>query len=166
LSERARVGRRALLCLALTVAVCAGCGYSARSMFRRDIRTVYVAGFDNRTFRRGLEVPLTRAVQAEIALRPGLRPAARQEADSVLSGELVSFEEKTQVKGEADEVLLTRVSVKVRFRWRDRLTGADIVPPQTVKESVRIAPEAERNISDYALRQVAKRVVEKMEASW
>ena len=49
--------RMAALVLVVIVCASAGCvGYRARSVFREDIRTVYVAGFDNQTFRRGLEV--------------------------------------------------------------------------------------------------------------
>ncbi len=115
-----------------------GCGYTSSSLLRDDIRTVYVEFFDNATFRREHEVALTKAVVEEIKLRTPLILAPRDEADSVLGGQIVDFEEQTHVKTETDEVLLTRARVKVQFRWLDRLTGAEIVPEQTVEEMAQV----------------------------
>ncbi len=151
----------------LALAALAGCfGYRAESLFRPDIRTVYVEAFDNGTFRRGLEVPLTRAVADEIRLRTPLVLAPREEADSVLSGELVEFSESTQVKTEDDRILLNRVTAEVRFRWRDRLTGRDIVPEQTVQESVRIAESLEETLFGLVFEETAQRIVERMQEPW
>ena len=111
-----------------------GCGYTSSSLLRDDIRTVYVEFFDNATFRREHEVALTKAVVEEIKLRTPLILAPRDEADSVLGGQIVDFEEQTHVKTETDEVLLTRARVKVQFRWLDRLTGAE----QTVEEMAQV----------------------------
>ncbi len=174
---------RKLLCAAALVAL-AGCGYQAGGLFRDDIRTVYVAGFDNKTFRRGLEVGLTRAVVDEIKLRTPLLFAPREEADSVLSGELVAASQEASIKSERDRILLENMSVRVRFRWRDRLTGEDIVPEQTVSESTRlptqlteagvgiggpaIAADLVRQEAAFepVLREVAQRIVEKMQRGW
>jgi hypothetical protein len=173
---------RALLCvLALGAAACGGCGYAASDLIRSDIKTVYVQFFDNTTFRRGLEVPLTRAVVDEIKLRTPLLFAPRDEADSILSGELVDVAESTRVRSRTDQVLIRHVTVKVRFRWRDRLTGADIVPEQVVSESVRVAPsvtdtataepvdplvQREASSFDLVFQEAARRLVEKMEKPW
>lgn len=161
-----------------------GCGYRAGGLFREDIRTVYVAGFDNTTFRRGLEVPLTRAITEEIRLRTPLLFASRDEADSILSGELMGADEDARIKSERGTILLQEATVKVRFRWRDRLTGADIVPEQTIVESSRVAtPAAELGVGvggkavpadlipqetsfELALQEAAQRVVEHMQANW
>ncbi len=171
----------ALVVLLLAV----GCwGYRAGNLFREDIRTIYVEGFDNRTFRRGLEVPLTRAVMKEIKLRTPLLPAARDQADSILTGELVDVTEHTRVKAERGTILLQRVSLEVRYWWRDRLTGADLVEPRTIVESTQVVtPAVELGAGvdgdpvpadlvpqeapfEVPIRELAQRLVESMEANW
>jgi len=162
------MAKRLALALLLAMAVAsAGCrGYTAGGLFPPHIRTIYLAEFDNATFRRGLEVHLKRAVEEEIKLRTPLRFAPRDEADSILSAELVDFNLRTQVETVKDETLLTRVSAKVRFRWRDRRAMVDLVPEEIVVESVRIAPALEDTLHDYLFQQVAKRVVERMQEPW
>ena len=99
-----------------------------------------------------------------------------QEADSVLSGTIVGADVTTVVKNAKDVVLLQRAHVRVHFRWRDRLTGRDIVPEQDVAESARTAAPGGGGIFetspeqpvmfDLALREAARRIVENMEQSW
>jgi hypothetical protein len=160
-----------------------GCGYHAQTLFRDDIRTVYVEAFDNMTYRRGLEVLLSRAVLEELRLRTPLVFAPRDEADSVLSGALLEAGESTRVETETGMVVLQDVSVRARFSWQDRLSGAAIVPPQEVRASVREVPAAIDSGEDAgavvaadqvrveasfeaALRRLAERLVERMEANW
>jgi len=168
-----------LACIALY-----GCGYHAGALFRDDIRTIYVQGFDNQTFRRGLEASLTRAVCEEIKLRTPFIFAPRDEADSILSGKILDVQEKTKVESERGRVLVRGVSLTVLFRWRDRLTGADITPEQTIDESARLRTGvAETGVGvggeaaaadlvpqetsyDAVFQQIAQRIVENMQKSW
>ena len=154
------------LALALSCALLAGCNYSTHTLLREDIQTINVTVFDNTTWRRGLEVELTRAVVNEVKLRTRLRLAPPQEAESTLEGELLSYSENSVVKDEDDEVLLKRATVKVRFRWVDNLTGRDIVPWQTVSESKLVALSRSDPLADTVFREAAQRVVEKMEREW
>jgi len=168
--------RRAILLLCLIAPALAGCGWYRFSLFRDDIRSVYVEFLGNDTFRRRLEVPLTRYVVGEIKLRTPFVFAPRDEADSVLSGTIVGADVSTPVKDEDNRVLLQRATVRVRFQWRDRLTGRDIVPERTVQESARTPVMLEEGIFednpeqtaifDLALREAARRIVESMEQSW
>jgi ABC-type amino acid transport substrate-binding protein len=175
--HRTTLAAALLLCLAT-----AGCGrsftipwlgyradvpeapYASESLYPAGIDTVYVQGFDNVTWRQGLEVDLTRAIAREITQKTSLRLAARDRADSILSGRLVEFEESAEVRNTEDRILLKEVRLTVEFRWRDRLTGADIVPPRTVSESVRTTPA---EITDgYTFQEVAQRVAQAMESDW
>jgi hypothetical protein len=164
LSAAQRCGVVAVLAAA---SLACGCrGYSPDTLFRPDIRTVQIRVFDNKTFWHGREVALTRAVEDEIKLRTPLVLAAPGKADSILSGRLESLNLDTQVRSEDDNVLISRVNAVVSFRWVDRLTGADIVPPQTVHESVRVAWATEENAAATLFQKVAQRVVEQMQAPW
>jgi hypothetical protein len=173
-----QLGLAALLAL---VALCSGCGYGTHSLMREDIKTVHVEFFGNDTYWHGLEVPLTRAIVDEVKLRTPLLLASEKEADSVLSGALVDIDESSNVKDEGNRILIRRLTLKVRFRWRDRLAGVDIVPEQVVTETVQIAPTLEyeavippRDLDSqrqptpfgYAFQRMAQRVVERMEKSW
>jgi hypothetical protein len=170
IGKRGRPGAARCCGIIAAVAVAAlafGCrGYSPDSLFRQDIRTVHIRVFDNKTFWRGYEVGLTRAVENEIKLRTPLVLGRADSADSILSGELVGLDLNTEVKSKQDQVLITRMNAVVRFQWVDRLTGADIVPPQTVSESVRVAWVTGENAADYLFQEVAQRVVEQMQEPW
>jgi hypothetical protein len=160
---------RTRLLVALTVVsavACTGCKYSTASLYREDIKTIYIEGFDNETFRRGLEVPLTRAIAGEVKLRTPFLLAPRNEADSVLSGTLRDVEERTRLRDIDNVVLSTRVRVTVTFRWRDRRAQTDIVPPRTVSESVNVTSAFGEDLFTVVMREVAKRVVEEMQAPW
>ncbi len=165
-SRRGHAAACALLVCAVALTSSCWWGYAPERLFAEDVRTVYVEFFDNATFRRELEVDLTRAVVAQLKLRTPLAFAPREDADSVLSGELLEFTERTKVKTETDRVLKTQVTAKVRFRWTDRRTGTDLVAQQTVSESVRIVEALEGSVSDLVLREVAESVVEAMEEPW
>lgn len=162
----------------------AGCGYRAENLFREDIRTIYVAEFDNETTRRGLEVDLKRALVEELKLRTPFIFASRERADSILSGELTAAGEKALVKAEDGTAVLTGSDVDVRFRWTDTLTGTPIVPEQTVREDLQQAtvmgdtPAAlgsdpvpadliPEDVDFRAtMREAAQRIVERMQRNW
>jgi hypothetical protein len=173
---------RVSLVLVLLVGLAAGCGrsytipwlgyqadvpeapYSASSLYPEGIRTVYIEGFDNTTWRQGLEVDLTRAISRELMKYSSLRLASRDSADSILSGRLVDFEEAPVVKNQDDDILLKQVVLTVEFRWRDRLTGADLVPPRRVSEQVRVTPDS--IASEYTFQELAQRIAQAMEKDW
>ena len=80
--------------LLLPLVLLLGCGYTARSIHLAAVDSVYVPVFDNRTFRRGLEFDLTRAVTTEILHKSDLRIASRNRADTELIGEIVDIDEQ------------------------------------------------------------------------
>ena len=159
---------RRLLWLIIVLACGGGlhCGYSTRSLIREDIGSVYMEVFDNKSFRRGLEKGLSTAVLEELKRHSGLRIADRRSADSILTGELLEVDESVVTKTEADEILLKRITVSVRFRWRDRLTGRDIVPSQTVKGSGRFVSRLGEDPFRSVFQDVAERIVESMHENW
>ena len=168
--------RRAVLLLSLAALALAGCGYGVHVLYRQDIKTIYVEFFGNDTYRRRLEISLTQGVVAEIKLRTPLTFAPRAEADSVLSGTITEADVSTVVKNARANVLLQRAQVQVRFRWRDRLTGRDIVPEQVVAGNALVPVTPVEGIFEgspdqtavfaLALQEVARRIVENMEQSW
>jgi len=154
-----------LVCVAVSVGLC-GCKYSTGNLLRDDIRTVYIPVFKNDTFFRGLEVELTRAVVNEIKLHTRMRIAPRDEADSVIEGELVEFEQRSVIRNEDDEIVLKRLAARVRFRWVDNLTLQDIVPSRTVSETETVAAATAGQVEGDLFRELAKAIVENMAREW
>ena len=152
--------------LAVACTVLPACGYSTSSLLRKDISSVCVPVFDNQTFYRGLETRLTKAVVEEVELHTRLRFAARARADSVLEGELLEYDESVVAKTTMDAILVKKISAKARFRWVDRLTGAPIVRWTEVRESARFAVAIGEPQEERVFRELAQRIVEKMEEPW
>jgi len=158
---------RGLLVLLIgAVAALSGCSYSHNRLLRDDIHTVHIPVFDNKTWRRGLEVELTRAVLDEVKLHTRLLIAAKHDADSTLEGELLEFTTEIITKTEDDVVLLKRITVKAQFRWVDNLTGRDIVPSQTVVETTIVPPLPGESVEEKPFAKLAQRIVERMEKDW
>jgi len=143
-----------------------GCGYSTRSLIRGGIRTVYVPVFENRTYYRGYEVDLTRAVIDEINDFSNLRIAPRDEAESLLVGTLTDVEEDVERKGEDDTIIAKNITISVHIQWRDNRTQSDIIPPQRLRETARFYPLDDPARQDRVFREWAQRIVAKMQGSW
>ena len=112
-----------LTCLALISIV--GCGYqfSGRSeTFPKDVRTVYVETFLNRTRDVGIEHEMTSALRAELYRRGQLQVVDQiEQADAILSGVVRSFDNRVTSVNRRDEVLQyeSTMSVDVTFRRRE-----------------------------------------------
>jgi len=80
-----------VLCL-LTLAGCAG--YSNKSLYPKDVATVYVEMFDNQSFRRGIELELTDAMAKRIESQTPYKIISnRDKADTVISGQIMQAKE-------------------------------------------------------------------------
>lgn len=144
----------------------AGCGYSTGNLLRRDIQSVSVQVFENETWRRGLEVDLTRQLTEEIRLRTPLRIKDEERSDSILTGTLVEFDEDATTQTEDDEILMRTITVTVEFRWVDSLTGRDLVEPVEFTERNTFALARAEPLSQRIFRETAETIVEKMERQW
>lgn len=123
-----------LLCSALTLAgvlVCAACssdprqGYSFRSTFASDIRTIAVPVFSNSSPSPGLEEELTAAVIRELERTPGWLVSQSETADATLTGTIRSAElrrlSSDSVTGLSQEQSL---QITVDFDFRDNRSHA------------------------------------------
>ena len=102
-----------------------GCGYqfAGRSdLFPKDIRSVYVEPFLNRTRDISLQYELATALRSELYRRGELRLVDQaDQADAILSGTVRSFNTLTWSVNQFDEVLQyeTTLIVDVTFRRRE-----------------------------------------------
>jgi len=147
-----------------------GCGYSTARPFRTDIQTIHVEMFQSKEFRRELEFRLTEALVKRIEMDTPYRIAPRRTADALLTGEVVSVENRTF----GDDFDLDRPreigsTVTVRFRLQDMRTGEIIVErPRFVFQTSYIPPVGETFTQGMtrALDGMAEQIVDTMESPW
>ncbi|MFW6456753.1 MAG: LPS assembly lipoprotein LptE [Planctomycetota bacterium] len=155
-----------LVLLAVGTLITTGCGYSSQGLIRDDIQSVAIDVFDNETKYRGLEVELTRRLSEEIRHSTPLDIVPKSEADSILSGVLVDFDQRNETETEKEEVLLRRVMVTVSFQWMDNLTGQDLVSSNEFSQQNFFALSRDEPIAPRVFKNTAEKIVEKMEHSW
>ncbi|MFQ5849387.1 MAG: LPS assembly lipoprotein LptE [Candidatus Binatia bacterium] len=101
-----------------------GCGYqfSGRGQgLPKDVQTVFVAPFVNRTRNVGLDREISSALRSEFHRRGDLRVVSRlEEADSILSGVVRFFETKVVAVNREDEVLQFETELVVDLSLRRR----------------------------------------------
>lgn len=154
---------------ACLVAVMAGCGYRAGGPYRSDIQTVYVDMAGSKEFRRGLEFQLTEALKKRIAMDTPYRLAARQDADTILTTEVLeerqgAFAPDFQSQQPRD-VQLTLV---VRVQWKDVRSGRLLVDQPQLQAADYLPPtgESEALAQERSIDRLAARIVSLMAAEW
>jgi len=149
-------------------------GWTTRSQFRQDVKTVAVPIWRRGTaeYRRDIEIRLTNALRKRIEEQTPYKVVDRARADTVLSGTLVkatqrvlSFDPRT---GTAREIQLRLI---VDFTWKDLRTGknlreeknypvaADYIPTEPFREDFFQG-------STDALDKLAQRIVEQLAEDW
>lgn len=147
-------------------------GYSFGSGHRTDIRTVAVPIFDNRTFNHGLEIQLTEALIKEIHRVTPWRVAARDNAETVLSG-VVTDADIRKLSTQRDSGLLQEgaVDLAVNFEWKSTSDGKVLVSRRNFRAAKPFVPAVgakERLEVGQAsvIDQMAKDIVAELRGSW
>ena len=107
-------------------------GYHAGqdALYDCSIHTVRVPIFENRTFVRGLEFELTRAVVREIELKtPYKVVGADCNADTELDGTIINFTKGTLNVDQLNEIREQETDLTVEVVWRDLRTGQVLSDP-------------------------------------
>jgi len=163
---------RLLPCLLLLAATLSlpSCGYSSKSLYNTHIRTVAVPIFTNKTFRRDWEFKLTEAIDKNIESRTPFKIASQKDADTVLTGEIVSMDENVLTRrfgtGLPRE---SEITVVVNFQWKDLRSGRVIVERKSFNRSATEIPQINERIDDaeqLAIERLAAAIVEQMQSDW
>jgi outer membrane lipopolysaccharide assembly protein LptE/RlpB len=72
-------------------ALCAGCGYSTTSRTAKDIKTIYVPFFENKTTEPNVEISVTERIIDNLVADNTLKVVRENDADAVLNGQIVEF---------------------------------------------------------------------------
>jgi hypothetical protein len=162
---------------AVVLLACSGCGYVVGGAYAPDIRSVHVPTFTSDSFRRGVELQLTEAVQKQIQMRTPYRLTRGPGADTRLTGHIVQI--RKDVLGETmfDDPRELQYSLAVEVSWEDLRSGQVLaqqrVPltPDTVQlvSQADFAPELGHSLATAtqdAVDSLAQQIVGMMEAPW
>jgi outer membrane lipopolysaccharide assembly protein LptE/RlpB len=76
---------------AAVLALAVACGYSTTSRTAKDIRTIYVPFFENKTSEPNLEISVTERIIQHLVTDNTLKVVSEDGADAVLDGQIVEF---------------------------------------------------------------------------
>ena len=176
--HRPRTPITAFAALAVSAcAVLAGCGYTVGNSFQAQVRTVSVPVFKNETFRRGIELQLTSAVQKEILDRTPFRLADDSTADTRLVGTLVQANKAALAFTPFNDPRQLQLSLAIEVRWEDLRSGQVLayqripISPETVAlvSNSEWAPElgqSRATAERQGVETLARSIVDLMETPW
>jgi hypothetical protein len=145
-------------------------GYQWRSVYRDDVRTVAVPVFGNRTFRRGFELALSKAVVNQLETSTPYKVAPRERADTILEGEIVDTHLRALSAdirtGLPQEQLFI---VRVNFTWKDLRTGKILVERRRFEQTTTYYPtlgEGHYVGGQQNVERLAVAIVQELQADW
>ena len=172
------LARRTFLstCVTASVTALAGCGYMVGGGFDRQVRSVEVPMFETSSFRRGIEVQLTEAVQKQIQMRTPFR-VVKSDGDTRLSGRVVDLRKNVLGETRNDDPRELQLNLVVEVVWEDlrsgRILAEQNVPITSDLLSLRtqadFAPEVGQSLAtamQQSINQMARQIVNLMETPW
>jgi hypothetical protein len=175
LADYARVG---LMILGLLLSGCGythqgddpSGGYQWRSLYREDVRSVAVPIFTNKTYRRGVEFRLTKAVVTEIEAKSPYKVEPRERADTILEGEIVDIRLQNLSRDSKLAIPQEQLYVlTVDFTWKDLRNGRILVERKNFQQTMTFYPtlgEGEFVGSQANVEQLALGIVQELQANW
>lgn len=163
-----------LLLLFAAAASMVGCGYTMKSPYPSDVRTVAVPIWTRgqNVYRRGLEDKLTEALVKRIETDTPYKVVKKDVADSELTGQIKKIEQRILSKN-PDTGLPRELEITfyLNFTWKDLRTGENMVEHTNFSIAdtyVTAAPIGEEFFegSEAVINRAARRVVETMMADW
>ena len=128
-----RAGGRALA-LGLLAAAVAGCGYSFRGTLPEHIQTVAVPLFVNKTGTPRVENLVTNGVVTAFSTNGRLRVVKREDADSVLEGEVIGYSVYQISYDSQANVRQYRLTVTVNIKLLDMKKSAVLFEEHSLSE--------------------------------
>ncbi len=160
-----RVMPLAALCMAILAAGCGGYQFGNRTLYRTDLKTINVPLFKSNALRIDLGEWLTEAVVKEIEMRTPYKVVSSPLADSVLTGNIISGDQKRVLSENLNDEprnLLYRTVVHVT--WIDN--SGRILVQSVVSLGADFVPESGQSIStaeQQAIQKLAQQIVSQME---
>jgi hypothetical protein len=152
-----------------------GCGYQVTgagnaSLYRQDVKTVAVPMMTNRTYRRGLEIELTKSVIQQLEEHSPYKVVPKERADTILECEiylaritLLGSDSNTGLPQEQEYTIV------VNFTWKDLRTGDILCQRKNFDQRANFMPtlgESSSVASTNAIQQLGLGIVQEMQADW
>ena len=146
-------------------------GYTSRSLYRTDVKTVFVEMFESQSFRREIEFELTRAVCEQLELHSPYKVVSdRSRADTVLYGSIERVAQHALAQQrELDRPVAGEVTLVVVLNWKDLRTGQMLIDAQELRFSGNYAPflgTGPAAAAREAAHELGIRIAEALEAPW
>ncbi len=145
-------------------------GYQWRSLYRQDIKTVAVPTFNSTAFQPGVEFALSKAIINQIESRTPYKVVDRDQADTILEGEIVAIRIRTVSRDRDAAVPQEQLqSVTVNFLWKDLRSGKILKQKNGFEETRVLYPtlgESQFVGTQQAVESLATAIVDQMQAEW
>jgi len=170
-ADRRAVGLGCVLAV-LAATGLAGCGgYTNKSLFPEDVRSVYIEMFDNRTFRRGIEYTLSDAIAKRIESDTPYKVVSdRDRTDSIIDGQLVVIAESIlTLERQTGQALEKEVILTATVNWKNIRTGRMMMNNQSVTAAAGYSEFLRQDFtyaSTLAANKLAQKIVEVMQNNW
>lgn len=145
-------------------------GHTWNGLYRQDVKTVAVPVFANRTYYRGVEFNLTKAVINQIESRTPYKVVPREQADTILEGEVINAgvhtQSRSQIMGLPQEQLYYLI---VNFTWKDLRSGQQLAVRHGFEQTSPYYPtlgEDQFAGSQDAIERLGLAIVEELQANW
>ena len=173
----ARLAVAILVAISTSQTGCAVYQFGSRSLYRDDIRTIYVPIARNDTFRNDLGVRLNEAVIRLIETRTPYKVTDDPNADSTLSLRFTSETKRVLTETLNDDPRALDVIVLCQAVWVDR-SGSPLMQNRMAVggnlatefvQNERLVPEAGQSVAttlQSAIEDLADRIVSQMEIRW
>jgi hypothetical protein len=156
---------------------CATYQFGNNTLYPMEIKTVYVPMFESVSFRRNLGERLTEAVVKEIEAKTPYKVVSDPNADSVLSGRIVSEGKHVLIGSRVGDPRELQINMQMMVSWTDRQgrllheSGAVAIPSALldVQGTSDLVPEAGQSIAtaqQEAISRMATQIVSLMEKPW
>jgi hypothetical protein len=168
--------RLVVLFTLIAITSLSGCGYMVGSANDPQIRTVEVPVFQTNSFRRGIELQLTEAVQKQIQLRTPFRVVTAS-GDTRLTGRIIDVRKSVLGETQFDDPRELQINLALEVVWEDLRAGRVLSQEQiplapelsALRAQSEFAPEVGQSLAtamQQAVNRLARQVVDRMEAPW
>lgn len=145
-------------------------GYEWHSLYRQDVRTVAVPIFTNKSFVRGVEFQLSKAVVNYLEASTPYKVVDRNDADTILEGEItavsggmISADRNTALPQEE------MITISVNFVWKDLRSGRILAQKKGFAQSTMYYPTLGEGVyvgEQTNVEKLAMGIVQQLQADW
>ncbi len=171
LLKQALIACTGLTLLALMGTGCSLKGYSNATLYPKDVASVCVRMFDNRTFWRDMEYDLTDALSKRIEAKTPYKIVSDDDlADTVISGQITEVQKSVLIRDrDAGSALQNEVLIRAVVSWKNLKTGELLIDSQTINATAQYSEPLNQGVgyaTNLAANRLAERIIELMETRW